>query len=113
MKKALMWAALFIALAVLAGCGTKQSGRYVNQDNLGEYVELKPDGNFVLKLTSRELSGAYEIKDGSLTLYVPLVSGETELKAKFPYFQGLIKGNTIKGGTLSPDGWRKETWVKK
>jgi hypothetical protein len=94
MKKVVLWIILIACLIVPAGWGAKHSGRYVNQSSPEEYLELKPDGNFVLREIFREMSGTYKIEGTSLVLYVPLVSGGTELKTKVHYFQGVIKDNT-------------------
>jgi hypothetical protein len=86
---------LLVTSGAMIGCGKASiPGKYVNQDNPGEYLELNEYGTFYLKKSDLSLDGEWEAEGNELRLNLMGTVATAE-----------IKGNRI----IDQDG---EVWVK-
>jgi hypothetical protein len=87
MKNLKKGALVFLALlmAFLITCSKGVAGKYVNQKNKKEYLELRGDGTFFVRESGTGMSGHYRVDGGVITLTL-----EGGMAA-----QGKIQGNTI------------------
>lgn len=86
---------LLVTSGVMIGCGESGSaGKYANQDNPSEYLELNEDGTFCLVESGLSLDGQWEAEGNKLRLN----------------FMGMVATAEIKGNKLyDEDG---KVWVK-
>ncbi len=98
-RKFLPWLiSVLTILALVAGCSPCSAcGTYVNQDNSGEYLELKKDGTFYLKEIGIGFTGEWEIEEDVLTLSFAQL--------------GLAVRGKLKGDTIIDEGGK--IWVRK
>ena len=96
MKK-LLSLAVVLALVCLVACGgSSVEGTYYNVDNQGEYLELKPNGEYYLKGGQLGLKGTYLVEGKTIVL-----NPKTAMAATGTIDKGLI---------IDKDGTR---WQKK
>ncbi len=92
------WLLIGLAIVLLAGFGAVigcasnvevAAGKYVNQDDSSEYVEIKADGTYLLKMNGGEFMGEWEVKGNEIRFYREDELGMVRKAA------GTVEGNII------------------
>ena len=86
---------ILLVVCLLVGCSKTVAGKYVNEKNPKDYLELKSDGTFFVQEGSMGMAGKYEIEGNQITL-------KTDIGLAT---RGKIEGKTI----IDKDGDR---WTK-